>query len=170
MQGMSEQIQSHFDTLLNMRLIQVRNVLLALPPEEMGTLDDDMREQLSAIAQSRGFTHTYLMDMDGNMESILGDPIEIENADNFLAAMNNGETMVSIGTESDGKAVLIYGLSVGYPEKLGYPMPNGKRCTALLVGVPIENLSAALSLGADESLIFTSIVREDGTYVSTIPI
>lgn len=165
MQGMSEQIQSHFDTLLNMRLIQVRNVLLALPPEEMETLDDNMREQLSAIAQSRGFTHTYLMDMDGNMESILGDPIEIENADNFLAAMNNGETMVSIGTESDGKAVLIYGLSVGYPEKVGYPMPNGKRCTALLVGVPIENLSAALSLGADESLIFTSIVREDGTYV-----
>lgn len=28
MQGMSVQIQSHFDTLLEMRLIQVRNVLL----------------------------------------------------------------------------------------------------------------------------------------------
>ncbi len=33
MQGMSVQIQSHFDTLLNMRLIQVRNVLQAHPPE-----------------------------------------------------------------------------------------------------------------------------------------
>ena len=61
MQGMSVQIQSHFDTLLNMRLIQVRNVLLAFPPEEVEVMDDDAREQLSAIAQSRGFTHTYLI-------------------------------------------------------------------------------------------------------------
>ena len=165
MQGMSVQIQSHFDTLLNMRLIQVRNVLLAFPPEEVAVMDDDAREQLSAIAQSRGFTHTYLMDMDGNMESVLGNPIEMEKADHFVAAMNRGEIMVTIGTEVDGTAVLIYGLSVGYPETTGYPMSNGNQCTALLVGVPIENLSNALSLGANESLIFTNIIDTDGTFI-----
>lgn len=165
MQGMSIQIQNHFDTLLNMRLIQVKSVLLGLPPEEVEVMDDAVRERLSAITQSRGFTHTYLLDVDGNMEAILGDPIAIENADNFLVAMNNGDTMVTIGVEADGKAVLIYGLSVGYPENTGYPLSNGNHCTALLVGVPIENLSAALSLGADDSLIFTNIVRADGTYV-----
>ena len=165
MQGMSVQIQSHFDTLLNMRLIRVRNVLIALPPESVEVMDENVRERLSAVAQSRGFTHTYLMDMDGNMESILGDPIEMENADHFLAAMNRGNTMVSIGMEADGKAVLIYGLSVGYPENRGYPLSNGNQCTALLVGIPIENLSAALSLGADESLIFTNIVDSDGTFI-----
>ena len=165
MQGMSVQIQSHFDTLLNMRLIQVQNVLLALPPEDVEVMNDDVRERLSAIAQSRGFTHTYLMDMDGDMESIFGDPIEMENAGNFLAAMNRGDTMVSIGIEADGGAVLIYGLSVGYPESVGYPLSNGKQCTALLVGVPIENLSAALSLGADETLIFTNIVDSDGSFI-----
>ena len=105
------------------------------------------------------------MDMDGNMESILGAPIEMENADHFLAAMNRGNTMVSIGMEADGKAVLIYGLSVGYPENRGYPLSNGKWCTALLAGIPIENLSAALSLGADESLIFTNIVGSDGSFI-----
>lgn len=165
MQGMSIQIQNHFDTLLNMRLIRVKSVLLGLPPEEVEVMDDAVRERLSAITQSRGFTHTYLLDVDGNMEAILGDPIAIENADNFLVAMNNGDTMVTIGVEADGKAVLIYGLSVGYPENTGYPLSNGNHCTALLVGVPIENLSAALSLGADDSLIFTNIVRPDGTYV-----
>ncbi len=165
MQGMSVQIQSHFDTLLNMRLIQVRNVLLAFPPEEVDVMDDDAREQLSAIAQSRAFTHTYLMDMEGNMESVLGNPIEMEKADHFVAAMNRGEIMVTIGTEADGTAVLIYGLSVGYPETTGYPMSNGNQCTALLVGVPIENLSNALSLGANESLIFTNIIDADGTFI-----
>ena len=165
MQGMSVQIQSHFDTLVNMRLIQVRSVLQALPPEEVEAMDDGVRERLSSIAQSRGFTHAYLLDIDGNMESVLGDPIEIENADHFLAAMNRGDTMVTIGAEEDGTVSIIYGLSVGYPENAGYPLSNGNQCTALLVGVPIENLSAALSLGADESLIFTSIVRADGTYV-----
>lgn len=165
MQGMSVQIQSHFDTLLNMRLIQVRNVLLAFPPEEVEVMDDDAREQLSAIAQSRGFTHTYLMDMEGNMESVLGNPIEMEKADHFVAAMNRGEIMVTIGTEADGTAVLIYGLSVGYPETTGYPMSNRNQSTALLVGVPIENLSNALSLGANESLIFTNIIDADGTFI-----
>ncbi len=165
MQGMSVQIQSHFDTLLNMRLIQVRSVLQAHPPEEVEVMDDDVREEMSATAQSRGFTHTYLMDVNGNMEAILGEPIEIENADNFIAAMNSGETKASIGMEADGTAVLIYGLSVGYPENVGYPLSNGNRCTALLVGVPIENLSAALSLGVNESLIFTNIVDSDGSFI-----
>lgn len=165
MQGMSVQIQSHFDTLLNMRLIQVRNVLQEFPPAEVEKMDEDARERLSAVAQSRGFTHTYLMDIDGEMEAVLGEPIEIENAGNFLAAMNAGETMVTIGVEEDGTSVLLYGLSVGYPEGTGYPLSNGRHCTALLVGVPIENLTKALSLGADGSLIFTNIVRPDGTYV-----
>lgn len=165
MQGMSVQIQSHFDTLLEMRLIQVRNVLLALPPEEVEVMDDSTRERLSAIARSREFTHMYLMDIEGNIESILGDPIEIENADHFLASMNNGETMVSIGVEADGTSVFIYGLSVGYPESTGYPISNGNQSTALLVGVPIENLSAALSLGANESLIFTNIIDSDGSFI-----
>lgn len=165
MQGMSVQIQSHFDTLLNMRLIQVRNVLQAFPPEEVEVMDEDARERLSTIAQSRGFTHAYLLDIDGNMEIILGDSIEIENGENFLSAMNSGDTMVSIGVEEDGTSVLLYGLSVGYPEGVGYPLSNGNHCTALLVGVPIENLTNALSLGENDSLIFTNIVRPDGTYV-----
>lgn len=165
MQGMSVQIQSHFDTLLNMRLIQVRSVVEAFPPEEVQVMDDNAREELSANAQSRGFTHTYLMDIDGNMDSVLGDSIEMEEADSFLASMNSGETMVTIGTEADGTTVLIYGISVGYPESTGYPMSNGNQCTALLVGVPIENLSDALSLGANESLIFTNIVDADGTFI-----
>lgn len=157
MQGMSVQIQSHFDTLLNMRLIQVRNVLQAFPPEEVEVMDEDARERLSTIAQSRGFTHAYLLDIDGNMEIILGDSIEIENGENFLSAMNSGDTMVSIGVEEDGTSVLLYGLSVGYPEGVGYPLSNGNHCTALLVGVPIENLTNALSLGENDSLIFTNI-------------
>lgn len=165
MHGMSVQLQNHFDTLVNMRLIQVKSVLLALPPENVEVMDDAVRERLSSIAQSRSFTHAYLLDTDGNMETILGDPIEIEDTENFLAAMNRGDTMVSLGVEADGTVVLLYGLSVGYPESAGYPLSNGNQCTALLVGVPIENLSAALSLGANESLIFTNIIRSDGTFV-----
>lgn len=51
----------------------------------------------------------YLLDVEGNKEAILGEPIEIENDDNFLAAMNKGDTMVTIGMEEDGSSVLLYG-------------------------------------------------------------
>ena len=92
--GMSVQIQSHFDTLVEMRLIQVRNILLALPPEEVEVMDDTAKAEFAEMTSARGFTHTYLMDTDGNIEEILGDPIEIDNYGNFLTAMNNGDTDV----------------------------------------------------------------------------
>lgn len=163
MKGMSIQIQNHFDTLLNMRLIQIRNVVKEFPPDDVTVMDDSARQQLISIAQAKEFSHVYLMDRYGNIEPILGGPIELEHSDHFLTSMNRGETMATIG--DDGTDILIYGISVGYPDPKGYPLSNGNQSTALLVGVPIEKLSDALSLGADESLIFTNIVNSDGQFI-----
>ena len=44
-------------------------------------------------------------------------------------------------------------------------MIGDAQCTALIAGVPVENLYKTLSLGLDESLIFSHIVRKDGTFV-----
>lgn len=165
MQGMSTQIQNHFDTLVNMRLIQVRSIVFGFPPEDVEAMNEETKTQLSLFAQSREFTHLYLMNTSGDVEPILGNLLELENADRFLDAMNKGETMVTLGTEQDGSSVLLYGISVGYPENIGYPLSDGSHCTALVVGVPVHYLTEALSLGMDNSLIFTSIVRSDGTFV-----
>ncbi len=165
MEGMSQQTQNHFDTLVEMRIAQVKAITQAVDPETVTELDESLVKRLAAVAALREFTHLFLYDTEGNDVPIYGKPVEVENQEVFLETMNNGQTLVTIGREPDGSIVLLYGLSVGYPDTVGYPMPDGGRCTALVVGLPIERLSEALSLGVDTTLIFTHVVREDGTFI-----
>ncbi len=165
MEGMSQQTQKHFDTLVRMRIAQVNAITQAVQPETVKELDETAVRRLTAVGALRHFTHLFLYDTDGNTAMIYGNPVEVENKEDFLSAMNGGQTLVTIGREADGSIVLLYGLSVGYPDTAGYPMPDGGLCTALVVGLPIHQLSEALSLGVDTTLIFTHVVREDGTFV-----
>lgn len=165
MEGMSGQIQKHFETLVDMRLVQINALIEGLPPENVNEMDQTVKDRLTRMAQLRQFSHLSLYDVDGNVEIIYGKNIEVENQDAFIAALNADQTTITIGNASDGTTLLLYGISVGYPNGIGYPMSNGGLCTALVVGVPIENLVNSLSLGANTSLIVTHIIREDGSYV-----
>lgn len=165
MQGMSGQIQKHFETLVNMRIVQIEGIVQGFPPEDVEEMDAEARERLSRMAALREFIHLSLYDTEGNAEVIYGEAVEAENKESFLAAMNADETMVTVGENQEGDTILLYGISVGYPSGIGYPMTNGGECTALVVGVPVEKLGDALSLGADSSLILTHIIRSDGSYV-----
>ena len=165
MQGMSVQIQNHFETLVNMRLLQVRSIVQGMPPEEVAEMDEDTRSELARMADSRQFTYLFLLDTEGNEEMLCGDQVEVENLDSFIEALNNDETMITAAKTEDGSMVLLYGVSVGHPSGEGYPMSSGGTCTALVAGVPIESLGTALSLGLDQSLIFSHILRMDGSFL-----
>lgn len=165
MEEMSKQTQKHFDTLVNMRLDQVNAITQAVQPETVEELDETAVSRLTAVGTLRNFTHLFLYDTEGNDVVIYGNQVEVEDKEDFLNAMNSGQPLVTVGREADGSLVLLYGLSVGYPDTIGYPMPDGGRCTALVVGLPIERLGEALSLGADTGLIFTHVIRQDGSFV-----
>lgn len=165
MQGMSTQIQNHFETLIDMRVVQLESIVQGIPPESVGEMDETTKGGLAMMADLRQFTHMYLMDMEGNVEVICGEAIEVENAENFLEALNRGDKMITAGKTADGSMILLYGISVGYPNEIGYPMSNGGYSTALVAGVPIEKLEEALSLGVDDSLIFFHLLRSDGSFL-----
>lgn len=165
MQGMSTQIQNHFETIIDMRVVQLESIVQGVPPESVEKMDETTKGGLALMAELRQFTHMYLMDMEGNIEVICGESIEVENAENFLEALNRGEKMITAGKTVDGSKILLYGISVGYPHDIGYPMSNGGHSTALVAGVPIEKLEEALSLGLDNSLIFFHLLRADGSFL-----
>ena len=60
---------------------------------------------------------------------------------------------------------LLFGVSVGYPNSAGYPLPGGEQCTALVAGVPLDTISLSLSLGIDDSFVFSHIIGKDGGFV-----
>ena len=165
MEGMSTQIQRHFETMVDMRLIQVGGIVQAIPPESVTTLDQTTRERFERAAAYRGFIHLALYSIEGEAEVLYGEDVTVEDKEIFLADMNNGDKLVTLGTTAGGETMLLYGISVGYPNDVGYPMSGGQRCTALVVGLPIDQINNALSLGVDSTLIFTHIIRADGTFV-----
>ncbi|WP_297721202.1 response regulator [Intestinimonas sp.] len=165
MEGMSTQIQKHFDSLVGLRIAQISAITSAADPNTLSRYDDTLVRRLTAVGQLRSFTHMFLYDTRGNTVTIYGEPVEVENPAHFLSTMNQGKTLVTVGREADGTLVLLYGFSVGYPNSVGYPLPNGGQCTALVMGLPITQLSKSLSLGVDSTLIFTNVVREDGSFV-----
>ena len=165
MEGMSTQIQRHFETMVDMRLIQVGGIVQAIPPESVTTLDQTTRERFERAAAYRGFIHLALYSIEGEAEVLYGEDVTVEDKEIFLADMNNGDKLVTLGTTAGGETMLLYGISVGYPNDVGYPMSGGQRCTALVVGLPIDQINNALSLGVDSTLIFTHIIRSDGTCV-----
>ena len=169
MDGLSTQIQKHFETLVNMRMVQVKTIVQAMPPENIQELDEDTRRALSSMAALREFTHLSIYDTAGNSELVYGEDVEIEDKKLFLDAVNQGDTIVTTGATGDGRLMVIYGFSVGYPDSEGYPLIGDAPCTALVAGVPIDTLEKTLSLGVDSSLIFSHIIREDGSFVFQNP-
>ncbi len=166
MEGMNSQILLHFETLVNMRMMHIRSLINSVPPESVDVLDEQTINKLREESMYRGFIHLSIYNTTGGSELIYGDDITIANKDSFLRAVNSGENIVDVGKTADGSTMLIYGYSVGYPYHEGYPMPDGSRCAAIVVGLPITNLSTALALGNNHNLIFSHIIRRDGVFIS----
>ena len=159
MRGMSTQIQDHFKTLVDMRMVQVESIVQGIPPEKVEKMNGTVKTAMAQMANLRQFTHLYLIDSDGNKEVICGEVVLIENVEHFLTTLDSGERMITAGKTADGSMYLLYGI----PAK--YSMTSGGTSSALVAGVPIENLKAALSLGVDDSLIFSHLLYPDGTFL-----
>ena len=78
MEGMSQQTQNHFDTLVEMRIAQVKAITQAVAPETVTELDESLVKRLAAVAALREFTHLFLYDTEGNDVPIYGTPVEVE--------------------------------------------------------------------------------------------
>lgn len=165
MEEISDQYQNHFNTLVSLRYQQINAILEAYPPEEVERLDQEAYDQLEKLGKNREFIYMSLYNKEGDEFLIYGDSTTIVNKEIFIDSMNNGDLMIGTGTTDDGNLILMYGISVGYPHDEGYPLPDGSMCTALVVGLPIEKLNDALSLNENNSIVFSHILRKDGSFV-----
>ena len=165
MEEINAQLQRHFDSLVELRFLQVEGIVQVIPPQSVEVIDDNIAAALAESARSREFVYLSLCNTEGETDVFLGEETEIFHLDSFLASMNNAEQKVTLGRTASGELLLIYGVSVGYPVSQGYPMRDGSRCTAMLVGLPISYLNRALALGVNDDLVFSHIIQADGTFV-----
>ena len=162
---MNRQMQLHFESLVNLQLDQVEGLVLRTPTESIPTYGEQLQQELTDGAAERGFPYLALYSAQGNEYVICGESVSLHSKDAFLTSLNNDEKKVASGTTASGEDLFLFGVSVGYPQSVGYPLPDGEHCTALVAGLPLDTITQTLSLGVDESFVFSHIIEKNGAYI-----
>ncbi len=159
MKSVSEQITSHFQTLINLKLEQAETVVKVVPNE----FDNmpELYEELIYRIQVRNFNYLALCSQEGDLEMLFGEQIRLADPDPFFTSLQKGEMKVAVGKDSAGNEVVLFGVIADYPMKSNEP------CMAMIAGLPIEYINTMLSTEEENSLMYSQIIRKDGSFITS---
>lgn len=157
MSGMSEQISSHFESVIQLRFNQVSGLVSVVSTENRDT--GTLYEELVYRARVREFDYLALCSANGSFETLYGNPIQPLNPKPFAEALVRGEQRVAIGVDSEGNEVVLFGVDANYP------MSGGNSCTGLVAAVPLEYITDFLALDKKDQMLSFCIIRNDGSVV-----
>ncbi len=156
MTGMNEQLVLHYETVIGLRLSQVRAIAETTSAEDVHieTLYDD----LEYSARAREFTFLALYADDGSLEIIYGDEVKTVDPEPFSKSLREGQQKIAVAKGTDGSGVVL----LGVPYKC--QMRDGRECIALVGGFSTEYIRSSLFLDENAVLVDSYIIRKDGTY------
>lgn len=157
MSGMNEQKADHFETIINMYLSPVEKLAGSVSFENGD--EEAMRSGLVFSGEEQGFESLAFFHENGTMEMLYGDPVFSLNPEPFAESLKNGSKKISAGTDFNGERVVLIGVPL--EERV-------EACCdviALVAAVPIEDISDILFGDEETSLLYSFIIRSDGSYV-----
>lgn len=157
MAGMNEQVSLHFETIIALRLTMVESI--ARIAVDGNDSNYSSKEDIEYSARARHFLCAALYSSNGEIEMIYGDPVKPNNPDQFLESLENGERKAASAVDSSGNDVILFGVPCEYP------MSDGNDSLALVVGLSSKYMSQVLFLDSDNPLIYSYVIRKDGSYV-----
>ncbi len=158
MSNINDRITKHFGSISDQCLIPMKTLAENIPP----VCENDKEEfydWITYCGQNRGYKSVCWCDADGNFEMIYGDPIEFSSPEMFLKTMENGESRVAVGNNSKGEQVIL----MCVPVELA--VPGMEDCLALVAELPVSYIADALSLEEEKSLVYSFVIRKNGTFV-----
>lgn len=157
MAGMNKQVSLHFETIIALRLTMVESLAHIASGEKNS--DYGSKEEIEYGARARQFLCVALYSADGNVEMIYGDPVEPNHPEPFLDSLKNGERKVSSAADDSGNGVILFGVPCQYP------MSDGSDSVAMVAGLSSKYMGEVLFLDTDNPLIYSYVIRKDGSYV-----
>lgn len=158
MSAMVKQMQEKFDAVVDMQISELKGIIERHPPESVA-YDQEMLDQLALSAQVRNFAYLGLYTEDGESETIYGSNVEYESESTFRNVLSDSSLRVFSGMSEEGEKVMCMLVDVQYP------MQNGKTSSAIVAATPMKDLEKVLSLDEKDALMYSFIIRSDGTYV-----
>ncbi len=153
MAGMNEQKTKHFETILEMYVSPVEVMAGYI------TKEDVEEEELVKRAKETHFESLSYYAKDGSFHMLFGEPIDSLNPEPFLESLEKGKKKVSAGVNVKGERVML----VGVP--LSDPPAEREDCIALVATVPMESVSKNLFDEEETSLLYSFLIRKDGSFV-----
>ena len=157
MSGINNHTTAHFRTLIDLKLEQAEAVVDVVPTDMDNT--DDLYEELIYRVNVRNFNYLALCSEDGQLEMLNGSQIQLADPDPFYNSLRNNEKKVAVGSDSSGQEVVVFGVNAVYP------MRSGEKSIALIAAVPIEYISTMLNADEEKTLIYSHIIRRDGSFI-----
>ena len=157
MTGINNHITAHFRTLIDLKLEQAQAIVEVVPAEMED--QDALYEELVYRSSVRSFNYLALCSQDGRLEMLDGSDLYLADPDSFFESLRRGEKKVAVGYDANGAEVILFGISADYP------LRNGEKCMALVTAVSIDYISAMLGTDEENALIFSYIIRKDGTFI-----
>ena len=163
--GMSEEIAMHFETIINLQIDKATTILSSIP-DDSARYGEEMIKALEKEGREHGYDYFSLMDSEGNFEVIYGEDLVIIDPEPFITSMNNGDKKVAIAKRTSDQGNINSGDIIALGISSSYPMKDGKRSTAMVIGIPVSDLSLPLSLSMDNSiLVYSHVIRIDGSFI-----
>lgn len=158
MSAIAKQMQEKFDVVIDSQILEMKGIVERHPPETM-EYGQEMIDQLVLSAQVRDFVNLELYTADGDSELIYGEKVSYESEEVFYNVLNDSDLRVFAGVSSQGEKVMCMLIDVAYP------MQNGKTSSAMVASMPMEFLENALALDDENNLMYSYIIRGDGSFV-----
>lgn len=157
MTGINEQISAHFRTLMDLKLEQAETVVEVVSAD-MGNVDELYNELIYRV-HVRNFSYLALCTEDGQMEMLYGDQLHLADPDPFFDSLRQKEKKIAVGSDTNGNKVVLFGISATYPKR------NGENYIALVAALPIDYVSTMLDTEREDALMYSHIIRQDGTFI-----
>ncbi len=155
MSEVSRQLQEKFDAIIRLRLSQIEGIIKRTPWKD-AVYGDEMKKDLAISGSIREFEYLGLYTEDGRCERIYGEHVEI--SDQGQSQLGKERAVIS-GLDESGERLLLLGV------RAEYPMAEGERSSMLIAGVPMDYLNETLVLNEENSMIYSHIIRRDGTFI-----
>ena len=157
MTGMGEKVTQHFETTIQLRLSQLEALVEGFHPKDAPA--EVLRAELADNAQTRGFEALAYYSPTGEFDMIYGEEPLLADPEPFLRSMNNGDKKVAVASTDHGEKDILLGVSAEYV------MSDGTVATALVASLPADYIAETLSLYSENTLVYSHIIRRDGTFV-----
>ncbi len=158
MSNINDRVSKHFDAISEQCLTPMTTFAENIPPMCESSKEEYLK-WMTYYGHSRDYESVSWCDSEGNLETIYGDPLQYSGPAVFLDSLKEGESRVAVGYNGSGEQVVL----MCAPVRLS--IPGMEDCIAMIGELPISYLSDTLSLEEENSLVYSLVIRKDGTFV-----